>query len=66
MHLGTASQTGTEANGSLWPRPYDVVQLTTKVDVSSSGSKEESKEKLLSLPTRNEIFPVSGFNCLHL
>lgn len=63
------SRTVTKENGSLWPRPYDVAQSPAKVDVSSSGSKEESKEKVLSLPTRNKIFPgsvVDGlFLCVH-
>lgn len=60
------SHTVAKANGSRWPRPCDVVQSSAKVDVSSSGSNEESKEKVPSPPTRNKTFPGSVVNCMRL
>lgn len=64
--LTPTSHTVTKANGSRRPRPCDGVQSSAKVDVSSSGSNEESKEKVFSPPTRNKTFPGSVANCMRL
>lgn len=64
--LTPTSHTVTKANGSRRPRPCDGVQSSAKVDVSSSGSNEESKEKVFSPPTRNKTFPGSVVNCMRL